>query len=109
LLTTQTGTAVCTQLRLANSLLQRRSWTASLAPAGNSWQTFASGITAVGQPFSVVAAGPDGHQRLVVNVAASAGGVRDTQSRKAAVSFTSLNSTVNGAAPDQCSQYRLVA
>jgi prepilin-type N-terminal cleavage/methylation domain-containing protein len=98
-----TGTAVCTQLRLG-STLQQRSWPVGREP-GQSWSTLASGVTAVGRPFTLTADREDGvgHQRLGVRLAATAG---DGAIRETSVTFTAVNSSIDTPAPMSCTDHR---
>jgi hypothetical protein len=103
---TNTGTEVCTQLRvdIASQQLQRRTWTVANAVASSptSWSPISSGIsngTAVAgpstQPFYLKAPLPNTlFQQLAVNLIAPAGSGSSATSSTSSYTFSALNSVV---------------
>ena len=113
---TNTGSEVCTQLRvdIAAQQLQRRTWTVVNAVAGvpTAWLPIASGISnggavsgAATQPFSLVPpAGTTVLQQLTVNLISPAGsGVSQTNSMSS-FTFSAVNSTAPPPSGQICQQ-----
>ena len=90
--TTVTGTARCTELRLAAGQLQRRSWPLNSTPGA--FVPLASGVAAGASTNPFVLVSPDtsiNHQRLGINLTVSARA--RAGSRQVNVVFTALNSS----------------
>lgn len=110
-LTTNTGVAVCTELRLnvASGQLQSRSWPRDVTPpAPGAWNPLASDISS-SQPF-VRSAGDSTYnfQRLRLNLAATAGGGTTGASKQTDVTFTALNTTQDTDSDTVCADGRLL-
>jgi type II secretory pathway pseudopilin PulG len=105
-LTTSAGPAVCTQLRFDTALVSR-SWTVGEDPA-DTWTTWASGLTATSEPFTLTRADQDesGRQRLTVAVVAGSGGAANLAARESRVTVTALNSSVDSPPPTRCTEHR---
>ncbi|MDO9377436.1 MAG: prepilin-type N-terminal cleavage/methylation domain-containing protein [Nocardioidaceae bacterium] len=111
------GTAreMCTQLRVSDGQLQRRTWVVSGSSHASgsltSWKPLASGVTNGGaaageadQPFSTpTSATPSAFQRLTVTTLTAAGPTNAPSATRATSTFTALNSTA-GAESSVCQQ-----
>jgi hypothetical protein len=103
MLTTNTGTPRCTQLRLtADGRMERRSWTqGSAVTSGEPWSQLATGLSAT-TPFTVLPADPTfNFQRLRVWVQATsgitgdgAGATGSGSTNETDVTFTALNTSL---------------
>jgi prepilin-type N-terminal cleavage/methylation domain-containing protein len=106
-LTTNTGIAICTELRLniAGAQLQWRTWTQGSSPlTPTAWSPLASGVSS-GQPFTFVAS--ENFQRLRVQLAATpVGGVNVAAASD--ITFTALNTQRGADTPDVCTEGRTV-
>lgn len=95
LVTSSTGTAVCTQYRVSTSTgrLQTRTW----RPGGavGAWSTLASNVTDPAGFARTVAAtnGPE-RQRLTVTLSVTAGKGSTATSQRSSVTFTALNTSL---------------
>jgi prepilin-type N-terminal cleavage/methylation domain-containing protein len=120
-LTTNTGTPVCTELRLhtSNGQLQQRSWTQGMTPlVPGAWVPLASGITATPStttpatptPFNVIqATSTFNFQRLQLELTATAGGGSTSTAKGTNITFTALNTSLNTASSTTCTEGRAVA
>lgn len=110
-LTTGTGTAVCSQLRLnvTTGVLQYRSWdqgSSPLAPSG--WATLAAGVSSA-QPFTVTPAGSTfNFQRLTLSLVVSSGGGGTATTTQTEVTFTALNTSLATSSATVCTEGRSV-
>jgi type II secretory pathway component PulJ len=110
-LTTNTGTPICTQLRIDTTAnqLQQRTWTVTGA-SGNTtasglttWVPIANGITnggatagAADQPFTFVPANPTlNSQQLKIYLAAKAGASTSATTSVTSLTFTAVNTDLN--------------
>lgn len=94
---TNSGSTVCTQLRLntGTQVLSQRSWqvpTAGTASNISSFGALASGIQANGQPFVLVPNGSVDFEQLTFNLQSSLGNNASSNSN---VTFTALNSNAS--------------
>ncbi len=109
--TTNTGTPVCTQLRLhlASQQLQRRTWTSGSTPVTpTAWIPLASNVGGA-QPFTFSAAGDTfNFQRLRLTLIATAGGGSTAASRQTEITFTALNTTLGTSSADICTEGRSI-
>lgn len=92
---TSSGATVCTQLRLntGTGILAQRNWqvpSAGTATGLTSFAPLASGITANGQPFVLVANGSVDYEQLTFNLRATFGSAGTGSD--STVTFTALNS-----------------
>jgi len=109
LLTTNTGTPVCTQLRVHDEQLQRRTWTVvgtapnTTADDLSGWLPLASGITngdaalddAANRPFTLTpASNVFTFQQLTVVLHNASGGDTNASTSDSKLNFTALNSTI---------------
>jgi hypothetical protein len=108
-LTTNTGVATCTELRLnaASRQLQRRSWPqAGVPPVPSAWVPLASAVSSP-TPFTFAAADDTyNFQRLRLTLLASAGGGSTAASRQTDVTFTALNTTLGTSSATVCAEGR---
>jgi hypothetical protein len=108
-LTTNTGVATCTELRLnaASGQLQRRSWPqAGTPPAPSAWLPLAAAVSST-KPFTFAAADDTyNFQRLRLTLVASAGGGTTAASRQTDVMFTALNTTLATSSATVCVEGR---
>jgi type II secretory pathway pseudopilin PulG len=106
-LTTNTGTPVCTELRLHGTTrqLQRRTWTqGSLAPTA--WIPLASDVRSA-QPFTLTAADATfNFQRLELKLFADSGGGSTATSKQTDVTFTALNTSLTTSSATVCTEGR---
>lgn len=105
-LTTNSGTATCTQLRLTTSgkQLKRRQWTQGGTPG--TWLPIASSVTG-SQPFTLLAADPTyNFQRLRLRVTAQAGAGRTATSAQTDITFTALNTSLSTSSSTVCAEGR---
>jgi Tfp pilus assembly protein PilV len=97
-LNTSSGTSACTQLRVANSQLQQRTWTGT--PTGApTWTPLASSVAAPGatSPFTWYAAqGSQLTQRLKVTLNAVSGVGSAQRQSTTMVTFSAMNSSQGG-------------
>ncbi len=119
---TNTGTEVCSQLRvdIASQQLQSRTWTVSASPSNlTAWVPISSGISngtavsgAATQPFSLVPAPPDPgavlgntlFQQLTINLISPAGSGTSLTTSTSSFTFTALNSTIPTPTTPICQQ-----
>lgn len=108
-LTTNTGAAVCTELRLhlANGQLQRRTWTRGAVPVTPTpWIPLASGVSSA-TPFTVSAADPTyNFQRLRLALTATSGKGGTAVSKQSDVTFTALNTSLGTSSATLCTEGR---
>ncbi len=94
--TSSTGTVVCTQYRVAASTatLQSRTWRQGEPPGA--WSTLASNVTSP-TAFERTVAAPNGpqHQRLTVQLSLMAGKGSTATSKRSAVTYTALNTSLD--------------
>lgn len=113
--TVNTGTKICTQLRISNQQLQQRTWTVldnGSASGTSEWVPLASGITngavAVGdalQPFTrLPATGNITFQQLRLRLNASSGSNESASTSLTDVTFTALNSTLSTPSTGICAE-----
>lgn len=107
--TENSGTSMCTQLRLrvADQQLQRRTWVDGPTPiTATPWIPLASGITGT-HPFTFIPAdGTYEWQRLAIDLSAAAGG--NATSKPLKVTFTALNTSRSTSSIDVCAAGRTV-
>jgi type II secretory pathway pseudopilin PulG len=98
-LTTNTGTARCTQLRLTSGgLLQRREWVQGATPG--TWQVLASSVSA-DTPFErKLPASTYGFQQLKITLRITGPDAKVLAETR--VTFTALNTTINTASDTVC-------
>ncbi|MEV6598289.1 prepilin-type N-terminal cleavage/methylation domain-containing protein [Actinoplanes sp. NPDC051346] len=114
--TENSGTAMCTELRLhaADQQLQRRTWVEGPAPiTPTPWIPLASGISAAAagtDPFTFVPTDDTyGWQRLTIDLSAASGGEGSSATSKASkVTITALNTSPNTSITDVCTAGRTV-
>jgi hypothetical protein len=110
-LTTNTGTPVCTQLRLrvATAQLQRRTWVQGSSPLTPSpWTPLVSDVSST-EPFRVLAADAVfSYQRLEVELVASSGSGDTASTKQTRVTFTALNTSVGTPTDTVCTEGRSV-
>ena len=110
-LTTYTGTAVCTELRLRVSAkqLQRRTWTQGASPlAPTAWVPLASEISS-STPFSFIAADPTfNFQRLRLQLTATSGAGTTATPKNTDVTFTAMNTSLTTSSATVCNEGRTV-
>jgi type II secretory pathway pseudopilin PulG len=121
LLTTNTGTPVCTQLRVsqASNQLQQRTWTvAGTAPATtatnvSAWAPLASNIVNgnaaptdnQNRPFTITtASGGLNYERLTVILRATSGAGTSAASTLSSLTFTALNTSLASATDGFCTE-----
>lgn len=114
--TTNTGTPVCTQLRIDQTTqqLQRRTWTSPLAATAPAppWVPVASNVTngaaAAGdgsQPFTVVSAsGTLTSQQLQFRLEATSGSGNSGTTSLSVLAFTAVNSTLDSPSSGVCAE-----
>jgi prepilin-type N-terminal cleavage/methylation domain-containing protein len=107
--TLNTGTPLCTELRLhvATQQLQRRTWTRGVTPlTPTSWIPEASNVSSA-QPFTFTA--PDDtytFQRLKLDLTSDGGGTPAT--RQTDVTFTAMNTSLTTASDNGCTGGRAI-
>jgi prepilin-type N-terminal cleavage/methylation domain-containing protein len=108
-LTTNTGTAICTQLRLelATGQLQQRTWTQDATPlAPTGWNVLASGVTST-QPFTFAAADDTyNFQRLQLRLETSSGAGETASSKQTDITFTAMNTSLSTSSDTICTEGR---
>jgi len=107
-LTTNTGTAVCTQLRLKidEQQLQRRSWTQGAMPGG--FLPLASSVSS-GAPFTLFPADATyNFQRLQLRLKATTGTGGTQTSAETDITFTALNTSLSTSSATVCTEGRAV-
>lgn len=111
--TTNTGTEVCTQLRIDSQQLQRRTWTVtnSVGSSPTAWLPLtsyvANGAVVAGtsQPFVLVAPVNDtAFQQLKFNLSILSGGGSTQTSTLSSFTFTATNSTIPAPTGAVCQQ-----
>jgi prepilin-type N-terminal cleavage/methylation domain-containing protein len=113
-LTTNTGTALCTQLRLTpTGTLSRRTWVKkeSAAPEPTPWTPLAEGVAAPagGQPFTLLAADATSNfHRLRVTLTAAAGAGASATARDTTITFTALNTSLSTTSSATCTEGRSI-
>jgi prepilin-type N-terminal cleavage/methylation domain-containing protein len=112
-LTTNTGSPICTELRLrpTTGQLQQRTWTQSTGTITPSpWTQLATNITTTTQPFVLTIADATlNFQRLGISLTATAGGVVTSVTRQFTATFTALNTSLNTDSSTACSEGRSLA
>jgi Tfp pilus assembly protein PilV len=107
--TVNTGTPMCTELRLniASGQLQRRTWSQDVTPpAPTGWIPLASEVSS-SQPFTFWAPDSDlNFQRLQLTLDASGGPDTTAVSRSIDVTFTALNTTLGTDSATDCLEGR---
>jgi type II secretory pathway pseudopilin PulG len=110
-LTANTGTPVCTELRLhlATGQLQRRTWTEGSAPVTpGAWVPLASNVSSA-QPFTFsVADATFNFQRLRLTLVAKAGAGSTAASRLTDTTFTALNTSLATSSAAICTEGRSI-
>jgi Tfp pilus assembly protein PilV len=116
-LTTNTGSRVCTELRLHASQLQRRTWTQPAPPAvpgpGNvtptTWAPLVSNVSSTA-PFTFSDADSTmGFQRLELKLTAGDAAAGVAKSRQTDVTFTALNTSLQTQGDDdECREGRSI-
>lgn len=110
-LITNSGTPVCTQLRLnvTSRQLQRRTWTQGTSPlAPTPWMPLASDVSSA-QPFTLSSADSTfNFQRLRVQLAASAGAGATATTKRTDITFTAMNTSLTTSSATVCTEGRLV-
>jgi len=115
-LTTNTGTRLCTELRLhvATHQLQRRTWIQPPPPVTpgsvtpTAWIPLASNVSNPTQPFTFLAADKTTNfQRLALSLTAGTGSSPAT-SRHTEITFTALDTSLNPANPSECNEARAI-
>ncbi len=113
---TNTGSEVCTQLRvdIATQQLQRRTWAMANAVSSNltAWAPIASGISnggavsgAATQPFYLLLPGANTlFQQLTINLISPSGSGSSLTNSTSTFTFTALNSTVPASTTPSCQQ-----
>ena len=105
-LTTNSGTATCTQLRLTATgrQLKRRQWTQGGTPG--TWLPIASGVTG-SQPFTLYPADPTfNFQRLRLRLTAQSGAAKTATSAETDITFTALNTSLSTSSATVCTEGR---
>jgi hypothetical protein len=109
--TSFTGTAMCTELRLnvASGQLQRRTWQQGVLPlVPSAWIPMATSVSST-QPFTFLAADATfNFQRLQLKLDATSGGGPATAARRTDVTFTALNTTLATSSATACTEGRSV-
>jgi hypothetical protein len=111
-LVTNTGTPICTELRmnLASQQLQRRTWRQGMTPlAPSAWVPLATSVVSP-SPFAYSA--PDGtynFQRLTLDLKVSIPVGDRPQVKETRVMFTALNTTISTKSASVCTEGRAVA
>lgn len=109
--TTNTGTAICTELRVhvATGLLQERTWTSGMSPlVPSAWRPLASGVTSTA-PFTFIPATSTFlFQRMEVNLAIKTGSNRNATVRQSDITYTALNTSLATSSTSICSEGRVV-
>ncbi len=114
-LTTNTGTPICTELRIntATGLLQQRTWTQNASPlVPSGWQTLAAGISAPTQPFVLTQpVNVFQYQRLEIAITSTYGVNSNKSVKTSDITFTALNTSSSTAQTSAavCTQARGVA
>jgi prepilin-type N-terminal cleavage/methylation domain-containing protein len=112
-LTTNSGSPICTELRLrpTTGQLQQRTWTQSTGTITPSpWTQLATNITTTTQPFVLTIADATlNFQRLGISLTATAGGVVTSVTRQFTATFTALNTSLNTDSSTACSEGRSLA
>jgi hypothetical protein len=108
-LTTNTGTEVCTQLRLhvASKQLQRRTWVHGETPVTPSqWIPLASNVTST-DPFTTSAGDATFNwHRLQLKLVATSGGGGTATSKQSDITFTALNTSLTTSTDTGCAEGR---
>ena len=110
--TTNTGAAICTELRMhaANGQLQIRTWTSGMSPlVPSAWNPLATGVIST-QPFTFTPADPAiGFQRLEVNLSIKTGSNQNATVRQSDIQFTALNTSLaTGLTTTLCTEGRAI-
>jgi type II secretory pathway pseudopilin PulG len=110
-LTTNTGTPVCTELRLhvATKQLQRRTWIQGSSPlTPSTWIPLASLVSST-QPFTLSAADATfNFQRLQLKLAGTSGAGGTATSKQTDVTFTALNTSPTTSSATVCTEGRAI-
>jgi len=110
-LMTNTGTAVCVEVRLhvSNGQLQRRTWTQGASPlVPTAWIPLASGVSGA-TPFTFTAADPTyNFQRLELKLTGTAGMGTTATTKPTDVTFTALNTSLSTNSTTTCTEGRTV-
>jgi hypothetical protein len=110
-LTTNTGTPVCSELRLyrAKQQVQRRTWTDTAStPVPTGWAPMVSGVTAT-TPFTRLPPDVDAnYQRLQIRVAAVVGAGPTAASKTIDIRFGALNTSMTTDSDTVCTDGRAV-
>jgi prepilin-type N-terminal cleavage/methylation domain-containing protein len=111
-LTSFTGTAVCTELRLhvATNQLQQRTWTQGMTPlVPTAWTPLASFVTAT-TPFTLTPANiAINFQRLEITLNATTGSGPNAITKQSNITFTALNTSLNTNSATTCTEGRAVS
>jgi prepilin-type N-terminal cleavage/methylation domain-containing protein len=107
--TTNTGTAICTELRLhvSNNQLQQRTWTDGTSPVTpTAWLPLASDVTG-STPFTFSAADATSNfQRLELKLTATPAGLKT--GKQLDVLFTAMNTSLATSSATRCTEGRSV-
>lgn len=116
--TTNTGTAVCTELRLhtANQQLQMRTWNQGMSPlVPSAWKPLAAQITpktlplSATSPFNLSNANASfDYERLEILITATSGRNNNKQPKSSDVTFTALNTSHSTSSTTVCTEGRVV-
>ncbi len=110
-LTTNTGTPVCTELRLhvATRQLQRRTWIQGSSPlTPSAWIPLASFVSST-QPFTLSAADATfNFQRLQLKLVGTSGAGGTATSKQTDVTFTALNTSPTTSSATVCTEGRAI-
>ena len=112
---TNTGSEVCTQLRIDSQQLQRRTWTVtnSVGSTPSAWVPMASSVNnggaaaGAGQPFVLVVpvvANDTAYQQLKFNLSTLAGAAGSQTPSLSSFTFTATNSTLPAPAAPVCQE-----
>jgi type II secretory pathway pseudopilin PulG len=113
-LTSNTGTAICTELRYdpAGKQLSRRTWTQGVTPlVPSAWLPLVSMVNATGggSPFSLLAADSTyNFQRLRLMLTAVFGAGATSASKAIDVTFSALNTSLTTSSDTVCTEGRAV-
>jgi hypothetical protein len=109
-LTTNTGTPICTELRLnvAAKQLQRRTWTQDNPAPPTPWIPLASSVSS-STPFEFHDADATyNFQRLRLNIVASQGGQGPQPTVRTDITFTALNTSLSTSSATVCTEGRAI-
>jgi prepilin-type N-terminal cleavage/methylation domain-containing protein len=111
-LSTNTGSSICTELRVhvATKQLQQRTWVQGTTPlVPGSWTQLASGVTSASSFTFVAANNSFNFQRLTISLTATTGGNATAFTRQTHITFTALNTSLATSSSTTCTEGRAVA